>query len=324
MLRVPTTSRLAASAHLSLLSLQHATFPATASATFIRQATYSARKHATDSVKNNAKNSNSSDNNSPTRTGTRASHRMSSKQHGRSEPSAQNRRARYSLAKPKHVDTTKDTRIPLTRALPPKDCSQEKLVADQLINEPLPASQIQRTNQEPSRPIPAAPPPRVHRAWDHATREQLYKSGYKNAEKFADRNLRADVMKVSTSQQTATRSNGMAPRNNANPSGKNKPERSNSASPVVENVYVTNFWTVPDTERVSRPMLLSCNQHYTAMYDGYPQNALCDVHLYTSWHYLIDRIARQGGRTAIVFQAEWSADCAYRCFQSQVGADDFF
>ncbi|KAG0298897.1 hypothetical protein BGZ96_004204 [Linnemannia gamsii] len=45
----------------------------------------------------------------------------------------------------------------------------------------------------------------------------------------------------------------MADRNNANPSGKHKPERSNSASPVLGNVYPTNFWTVADTERIESP-----------------------------------------------------------------------
>lgn len=257
MVRTTTTSRLVAFTHLSPLSLHRAHLPATTPTTFIQQAAYSTRKHVPDSVKNNAKNNNSIGNNSPTRVGTHASQHTPSRQHGKGEPSALNRRAHYSPAKSKQTTTLRRPPPP-----PPKEYRQEELVADQSINEPLPESQIRMTSQEPSRPAPATPLPRVHRSWDHATRELSYKPGYRNAEKHVDRSLRADVMKASTSQQIATRCS----RNNANSSGKHELGRSNSTSSVVENVYPTNFWTVPDTERVSRPILLLCDQCNTEMF----------------------------------------------------------
>ncbi|KAF9538365.1 hypothetical protein EC957_006880 [Mortierella hygrophila] len=79
------------------------------------------------------------------------------------------------------------------------------MVADQWIKEPLPESEIETTGREPSRPLPVAPPPRSNRAWDHtaATTERPYRPGYKNAEKHADRILRADFMMASTSPHTA-------------------------------------------------------------------------------------------------------------------------
>ncbi|KAF9136997.1 hypothetical protein BGX30_010630 [Mortierella sp. GBA39] len=74
-------------------------------------------------------------------------------------------------------------------------------------------------------------------------------SGYKNAEKHADRILRADFMMASNSPHTAG-PESTTRRSSDDTSGKQEPRRSNSASPAAENLYPTNFWTVPDTERI--------------------------------------------------------------------------
>ncbi|KAF8942495.1 hypothetical protein BGZ47_006425 [Haplosporangium gracile] len=132
------------------------------------------------------------------------------------------------------------------------DHSQQKLVVDQLLKEPLPESQIQTTSQEPSRSVSVDLPLRAHRTRDHAAiGERLYKPGYKNAEKHADRSLGADFMMTSTSSHTTAGSEVTARRSkDNNTSGKREPGRSNSASPTAEQLYPTNFWTVPDTERI--------------------------------------------------------------------------
>ncbi|KAF9149185.1 hypothetical protein BG015_009033 [Linnemannia schmuckeri] len=97
------------------------------------------------------------------------------------------------------------------------DHNQQKLVADQLIKEPLPESQIQTTSQEPSLSAPVDLPLRVHRTRNHAAiGEQLYKPGYKNAEKHADRSVGAKFMLTSTSSHTTTGSEDTARRSKDN------------------------------------------------------------------------------------------------------------
>ena len=254
---VRATTSLVASTHWSLHSLHHALLPRTATpATFIRQAAYSIHKHASASMENNAKNNDRNNSNNLSRAGgIHVLQHTSSRQHNTSEPSPQNKhRTHNSLTKLKRADTTNgSTRPPPTS--PKVDHSQQKLVADQLIKEPLPESQIEATSQEPSRSVPVAPPPHVHRTRGHtaATTERLYKSGYKNPEKHADRILGADFIMASTSPHTAAGPERMTWRSSDNTSGKQGSRRSNSASSAAEHLYPTNFRTVPDTERVSRP-----------------------------------------------------------------------
>lgn len=268
---VRATTRLVASTHWSLLNLHHALLPATTTpATFIRQAAYSTHKHASASVKNNAKNNDhNNSNNLPSAGGNHVMQHTPSRQHKTSEPSPQNKhRTHNSPTKLKRADTTKGSTRP-TPTSPTVDYSQQKAVADRLIRDPLPESRIETTSKEPSRSVPVAPPPHVHRTRDHtaATTERLYKSGYKNAEKHADRMLGADFAMASTSPHTAAGPEGTTRRSSNNTSGKQEPRRSNSASPTAEHLYPTNFWTVPDTERVSRPtpvfsVLCDAAMHY--------------------------------------------------------------
>ncbi|KAK5820918.1 hypothetical protein F5H01DRAFT_365308 [Linnemannia elongata] len=251
---VRATTRLVASTHWSLLNLHHALLSTTTTpATFIRQAAYSTHKRASASVNNNAKNNDHNNYNNLSRAeGTHVLHHTPSRQHKTSERSLQNKHlTQNSPTKLKRADMTKgSTRLPPT---PPKvDHSQQKLVAYQLIEEPLPEFQTVTTNQEPSRSGHIAPSPHVHRTRNHITAatERLYKFGYKNAEKHADRVLGANLMIASTSPDAASGPENMTRRSSDNTFGSQEPRRSNSASPVAEHLYPTNFWTVPDTERI--------------------------------------------------------------------------